>query len=267
VSVNQAEVQRLLDEKQYYFLPYYDSVVSRHPLGIEAADVKARVRDEIVAHHGFDPFDEAITRVNPSTGVSAASQWANNLVSNRVLEQYMVVTRGGHRAVLYPLSGDDNSRPVDDGFGAPPPIGDELEEAADDRPPVFEETERGRYRRSAALAELVRQRADYQCIVNTDDCVTFLGANGTPYIEVHHIIPMAMQGSTGYNLDRVANMVAICVACHTKLHKGSRQIAAEVLTLLLERYEVSRGSTLTALLGDCDVPHTVDDLLDYCASI
>ena len=74
----------------------------------------------------------------------------------------------------------------------PPPIGDELEEAADDRPPVFEETESGRYRRSA-LAELVRQRANYQCIVDTDDCVAFLGANGTPYVEVHHVIPMAMR--------------------------------------------------------------------------
>ena len=33
--MNRVEVQRLLDEKQYFFLPYYDSVVHGHPLGME----------------------------------------------------------------------------------------------------------------------------------------------------------------------------------------------------------------------------------------
>lgn len=262
--MSQTEIDQLLELKQYYFVPYYIEIVARHPLGIESAEVKERARQAIITRHGFDPFDDTISGTNPSTKASAASQWANNLISNEVLEGHMLVARGGHRAVLYPLSGKDNSRPTDQGtVGMPPPIGDEIEALADRRSPVVDTSMGGRYRRSAALAELVRQRAGYVCTVVTNQCVMFPGSSGPPYVEVHHIIPMAMQATTDYNLDRVANMAAVCVVCHTKLHKGSRRVAEDILKQLLQRYESLRGSTLTSQLGSCDVPHTISDLLDY----
>ena len=261
--MSQAEINELINQGQYYFLPYYVEIVDQHPFGIRATEVKEKARQMIITRHSFDPFDDTIAGANPSTHASSASQWANNLISNEVLEDYMLVARGG-RAMLYPLSGEDNSRPTDQGtVGMHPPIGDELETLADARSPVVDTSMGGRYRRSAALAELVRQRAGYVCTVVTNQCVMFPGSSGPPYVEVHHIIPMSIQATTDYNLDRVANMAAVCVVCHTKLHKGSRRVAEDILNRLLQRYESSRGATLTSQLGDCDVPHNVEDLLDY----
>jgi len=40
-------------------------------------------------------------------------------------------------------------------------------------------------------------------------------ARGTPYLEVHHRVPLAENGE-----DTVENAVAICPNCHRKAHDG-----------------------------------------------
>lgn len=39
--------------------------------------------------------------------------------------------------------------------------------------------------------------------------------DGTPYLEVHHVLPLAQGGS-----DRACNAVAVCPNCHRKFHHG-----------------------------------------------
>lgn len=37
--------------------------------------------------------------------------------------------------------------------------------------------------------------------------------NGKPYLEAHHIVPLAEDGP-----DELSNMVALCPNCHRKMH-------------------------------------------------
>lgn len=41
----------------------------------------------------------------------------------------------------------------------------------------------------------------------------FLGIDGFPYLEVHHVTPLSLSGS-----DRVSNAVALCPNCHRRCH-------------------------------------------------
>lgn len=45
----------------------------------------------------------------------------------------------------------------------------------------------------------------------------FESSDGTPYLEVHHVVPLARRGS-----DTIDNAVAICPNCHRELHHGRR---------------------------------------------
>lgn len=41
----------------------------------------------------------------------------------------------------------------------------------------------------------------------------FVGRDGLPYLEVHHVMPLSKHGS-----DRITNAVALCPNCHTRCH-------------------------------------------------
>src|ERR1700693_3903889 len=90
---------RLNEQRQRFFLPYFEAVVSRHPDGIASDRVKEWVARQILDEFGIDISDPGQTGLNPSTNRSRADQWANNLVSNKVLDDYMLVVRGT-RAML-----------------------------------------------------------------------------------------------------------------------------------------------------------------------
>jgi 5-methylcytosine-specific restriction enzyme A len=45
-------------------------------------------------------------------------------------------------------------------------------------------------------------------------------SNGTPYLEVHHKIPLSEQVNNDSNLDTLENVLALCPNCHRKAHFG-----------------------------------------------
>ena len=104
------ELRKLLRHRQAYFVPYYLEVVNRHPEGVLAKDVKDEVARLLLSQFGIDIYDPGQSGLNPSTKKSRADQWVNNLVSNHVLDDHMLVVRS-HRAILYP-GGYDNSQPL-----------------------------------------------------------------------------------------------------------------------------------------------------------
>lgn len=71
------------------------------------------------------------------------------------------------------------------------------------------------FARDAAVVAFVLRQAQGRC-----ECcgapAPFIRADGLPYLEVHHVRPLA-QGGT----DRVANAVAVCPNCHRRLHHGA----------------------------------------------
>ena len=41
-----------------------------------------------------------------------------------------------------------------------------------------------------------------------------------PYMEPHHLVPMAYQEQFEHKLDRVNNIVSLCSNCHNEIHYG-----------------------------------------------
>lgn len=55
------------------------------------------------------------------------------------------------------------------------------------------------------------------------------------YLEVHHILPIAMEKIERCglkNLDTVENTVCLCGNCHNRLHYGDKEVVEEMLEFL-----------------------------------
>ena len=256
-------LSRLCEQKQNFFLPYYIEIVARHPAGIGAAEVKGLLARQLLDEFGIDISDPIQTGLNPSTNGSRADQWANNLISNRVLDEHMLVVRGpgrGTRAMLYPGVAD-NSRAI-------PPPGPALTRSEvpelDARQPRQIQTQGGgqTFQRSLQLAEYVRELNHRACAVGKASCAVFNARDGRPYVEVHHVVPMAMQGRSTINLDRSTNMVPVCPRCHACLHRGQRDQAADVLNSLFQWFESIYTVPFQQANDDLAFDTTLDGLLE-----
>ena len=235
------KLNQLLQEKQAFFLPYYQEIVNQYPGGILAKDVKDIVARQLLENFGIDIFDPSQTGLNTSTGDSRADQWANNLISNEVLDSYMLVVRSS-RATLYP-GATDNSRVAQPGN---PLTGGQVSEL-DHREPTVIQTQAGpTYRRSLQLAEYVRELNGRACAVARPTCVAFDARDGRPYVEVHHLVPMAMQRQSAINLDRSKNMVPVCSGCHACLHHGQVDLASAILVEVLRWFESAHGMSFVS---------------------
>lgn len=70
--------------------------------------------------------------------------------------------------------------------------------------------------RNADVIVEVLERARGQC-ESCQDAAPFLRmSDGSPYLEVHHIVPLARGGH-----DTVANAQALCPTCHRRIHFGN----------------------------------------------
>jgi len=95
--------------------------------------------------------------------------------------------------------------------------------------PAATATQSLRYLRDPAVKAWILSHASGIC----EGCAApapFLGNNGQPYLEVHHIVQLASLGS-----DRVSNAAALCPNCHRRCHSsGDRD---EFKLSLYERIE------------------------------
>lgn len=66
--------------------------------------------------------------------------------------------------------------------------------------------------RSAEVKAYVLQEANGRCEVCASPA-PFIDGDGMPYLEVHHVKPLAEGGS-----DRVGNAIAVCPNCHRRAH-------------------------------------------------
>jgi hypothetical protein len=259
VPADAQELRKLLRQRQAYFVPYYLQVVNRHPEGVLAKDVKDEVTRLLLSRFGIDIYDSGQSGLNPSTKKSRADQWVNNLVSNHVLDDHMLVVRS-HRAILYP-GGYDNSQPLlPAGPLLEPSEVDELNNREPKEAPLSSSLSIP-FQRSLQLAEFVRVDNDYHCAVSQTSCSSFLARDGNSYVEVHHIIPMAQQAGSAINLDRITNMTPLCPGCHTCLHRGGAADAGRVLGDVLAWFEVKHGQPFADANGDLTLGTTPDAIL------
>lgn len=62
------------------------------------------------------------------------------------------------------------------------------------------------------MSEYVKRRANGKCDL-CEQPTPFIKKNGEPYLESHHIVPLAQNGD-----DTIENTVALCPNCHRKMH-------------------------------------------------
>jgi len=72
------------------------------------------------------------------------------------------------------------------------------------------------YERNQYLVELVKRKANGIC-QKCKKSAPFITKNGEPYLEVHHIKPLADGGE-----DSINNTLALCPNCHRELHFGKK---------------------------------------------
>lgn len=99
------------------------------------------------------------------------------------------------------------------------------------------------WKRSSILRNQALAFAHYTCELHQDH-VTFLAqSTHKPYMEGHHIIPMAMHASFDHSLDVYANIICLCPICHRKIHLGLKEDRKDMLKEIYdqrgERFEKS----------------------------
>lgn len=80
------------------------------------------------------------------------------------------------------------------------------------------------YERDPMVVAYVLNCANGQCELCRDDA-PFINKNGNPYLEVHHVKPLAEGGS-----DRISNAAALCPNCHRAVHLANdyKQLTASL---------------------------------------
>mgnify|MGYP001369933802 FL=1 len=73
---------------------------------------------------------------------------------------------------------------------------------------------KGAFKRDPEVIAWVKQRADGVCELCEKEG-PFLDRDNQPFLEVHHIVPLADGGP-----DTVDNAVALCPNCHRQCHHG-----------------------------------------------
>ena len=102
----------------------------------------------------------------------------------------------------------------------------EVDEAETDDAPIVCSNDTGSemiyksYPRSRLTAIRALERADYKCEICGEHATFKRKVDGLPYMEPHHLIPMAYQRDFKYKLDRVGNIVSLCSNCHNEIHYG-----------------------------------------------
>jgi 5-methylcytosine-specific restriction protein A len=79
------------------------------------------------------------------------------------------------------------------------------------------------YESDRLVAEYARRRADGICQL-CNRPAPFLARDGEPFLEVHHIVPLADGGP-----DAIGNIVALCPNCHRKMHELNLPVDGAIL--------------------------------------
>lgn len=92
----------------------------------------------------------------------------------------------------------------------------QLQEPSGIRDPKSTTSTVTQYVRDASVKAWVLKQAKGQCECCQEQA-PFLGSDGLPYLEVHHVRKLADKGS-----DTTSNAVAVCPNCHRELHYGEQ---------------------------------------------
>ena len=109
------------------------------------------------------------------------------------------------------------------------------------------------YPRSRVAAMIALQNANHKCEIDSFHRTFERRVDALPYMESHHLIPMAAQGEYDVSIDVPENIVSLCSSCHNEIHYGKNAVK------LIEQLYNSR----VHLLEQNDIFVSLPQLLKY----
>ena len=79
------------------------------------------------------------------------------------------------------------------------------------------------YPRDKQVALNALSRAKHRCEFNSGHSSFISKYTNYPYMEAHHLIPLAYQDQFEYSLDNESNIISLCSNCHNLIHYGTNQ--------------------------------------------
>lgn len=92
-----------------------------------------------------------------------------------------------------------------------------------------------RWNRDRIIVEQVLLVDKYLCEIDPQHKTFVARRNDQPYLEGHHLIPLARQKEFDVSLDVYANIIGLCPNCHRQLHFGRQ---SEIRAILKPIYDV-----------------------------
>jgi len=93
------------------------------------------------------------------------------------------------------------------------------------------------YPRNPLESIAAKEKSNYKCDMDNSH-ITFISTkNQMPYMEAHHLIPMAAQDYYDNTIDFADNIVTLCPNCHRKIHHASLQEKAVMIDYLFKQHE------------------------------
>lgn len=91
------------------------------------------------------------------------------------------------------------------------------------------------WRRSSIIRDQALEFANFHCELHPDHQTFIAESTHHPYMEGHHLIPMAKQGEFTHSLDVYANIICLCPICHRRIHLGLKSDRVDMLKEIYER--------------------------------
>lgn len=92
-----------------------------------------------------------------------------------------------------------------------------------------------------ALQRLIK--TDFKCEFDRKHDLFISRHTKRPYLEAHHLLPMALQKTTTKKIDTLDNIFCLCPNCHRAIHHSESPLAREIIDTLVE----NRPSVLNIL--------------------
>lgn len=89
------------------------------------------------------------------------------------------------------------------------------------------------YRRNPRIASKALHDAKYECEIDPTHQL-FESRTGKPFVEAHHLIPVAATPTLTVNLDFADNICSLCPHCHRAIHHSEFGLRASLVTKLHE---------------------------------
>lgn len=79
-----------------------------------------------------------------------------------------------------------------------------------------------------------KKNSKWLCELNPNHKTFVSQADGKPFVEAHHLIPMAVQDNFKFSLDFADNIVSLCPNCHRLVHHADKQTRKFAIITLYE---------------------------------